>query len=134
MTAFAAEVDTQALSREQVEAFRQDGFLVCEDVFSMEEVERLREACETPEVIGSIDLEGYKTNTVHLLELAARNPVFMELAKSPKIVERPKSPPVKIEAYSTSRPKPPVSCVARSANFFSCVWSTPTSGMKKPRR
>lgn len=86
LTGIVAEQAT--LSPEQIETFRDDGFLTFEGVFTPEEVEQLRAACESPCVTGDLRKRDQKTKTVHLLEITTKHPAFMELARSPKIVER----------------------------------------------
>lgn len=68
------------LTREQIEHYRREGYLVIDDVFSADEVETLRQAAESPPVSQALDEQGSGEKAVHLLELTRRHPAFEELA------------------------------------------------------
>jgi phytanoyl-CoA hydroxylase len=71
------------LSAAQLDEFAREGFLVTNDVISMAEVEALRAACENNE----IDQKWKEVDrTVHSLTLTERHPLFLQLAKDPRIV------------------------------------------------
>lgn len=76
------------LSEAEVSRFEEDGFLVIDDVFSDADVERLRAASEGEAVRKALDEKGIAEKTVHLLAITTFDPVFMELASHPKIVDR----------------------------------------------
>jgi ectoine hydroxylase-related dioxygenase (phytanoyl-CoA dioxygenase family) len=74
----------QTLSPSDIERFWRDGFLVLDGVFSSEEVEALREACSAPE-----DRQWETSDrTVHSLDLTARHPAFLTLARDPRVTGR----------------------------------------------
>jgi ectoine hydroxylase-related dioxygenase (phytanoyl-CoA dioxygenase family) len=75
-----------SLTSRQVQAYRDNGFIVIEDVFSPEEVEALRDAEASPEIQKTLEEMGIKHRTVHLLEMTIRHPAFLELARDPRIV------------------------------------------------
>ena len=78
------EQTNAALSQSEIEQFRQDGFLVVNDVFSASEVEALREACAAPE-----DRQWETADqTIHSLGITARHPIFLDLARDPRLVQR----------------------------------------------
>ena len=74
------------LSPQQIQAYRDDGFLVMEDFFSPEEVNTLREAEASPAIQSTLEEMGIKERTVHLLELTVRHPAFLELARDPRVM------------------------------------------------
>lgn len=74
------------LDQNQLDAFWAQGFLVIDDVFTAAEVAALRAASESAAIRNPQDERGYAKQTVHLLELTVRHPLFMELAKSEKIL------------------------------------------------
>jgi phytanoyl-CoA hydroxylase len=76
------------LSENEVRQYRDQGYLVVDDIFSPEEVERLRAACEDPKVNQALEQAGYEQKGVHLLEITAKHSAFFELARDPRIVER----------------------------------------------
>lgn len=70
------------LTADQIEQFNRDGFLVVDDLFNKDEVENLRRACAAPE-----DREWEKADrTIHSLGITQRDPLFLELARDPRIV------------------------------------------------
>ncbi|MBN8526687.1 MAG: phytanoyl-CoA dioxygenase family protein [Planctomycetes bacterium] len=66
-------------------AYERDGFVVCDEVFTAAEVERLRAIVEAQAFA-----EAYKRSqgTVHSLSLAAAHPALRDLAADPRIVAR----------------------------------------------
>ena len=74
-----------SLSPAQIQAYRDDGFIVINDLFSADEVAALRDAEASPEIQTALEEGGIKTRTVHLLELTVRHPAFLELARDPRI-------------------------------------------------
>lgn len=76
------------LSQDQIAQFNENGFLVIDDVFTNEEVETLREAAASPDIVKEIEARDFENRTVHLLSLAARHPAFLELAKDKRIIDR----------------------------------------------
>lgn len=76
------------LSDEHVRSFREDGFLVIDDVFSPDDVELLRAAAASPEVMRDWRNTEHATTTVHLLEITVKHPLMMELARSERILGR----------------------------------------------
>lgn len=81
--------DTQpGLTEKEIAQFRENGFLVFDDVFPPEDVEILREACNDPAIVAELEKRDYQNKTVHLLSVTTRHPAFMELARSPRILNR----------------------------------------------
>jgi len=76
---------TFSLTPAQVQAYRDDGFIVINDLFSADEVAALRDAEASPAIQTLLEEGGIKTRTVHLLELTARHPAFLALARDPRI-------------------------------------------------
>jgi len=79
---------TTELTESEIAQFQEDGFLVIDDVFSPEDVEALRQATQDPAIIDEIQKRDHENTTIHLLNLAARHPDFLELAKDPRIISR----------------------------------------------
>jgi len=88
MPASVPEHVTPLLDEEEVRSYNNDGFLVIDDVFSSTEVEALREACESREIVGELEKRDTANKTVHLLDLAARQPAFLDLARDPRLLGR----------------------------------------------
>ncbi len=82
------DIEVDGLSEEQVDEFHKNGFIVVNDVFSMEEVEVLRRATESEVVMDRLNQGGHATKAVHLLEITTLDPIFMDLARDPKILNR----------------------------------------------
>jgi phytanoyl-CoA hydroxylase len=76
------------LNQEQVDEFDDRGFIVVNDVFDHDEIERFRVTVEAPEIRTPQNAKGYDEKLVHMVELAARHSVFLALAKSDKIVAK----------------------------------------------
>ncbi len=76
------------LTAHQIEEYRENGFLVIDNVFNPPEVDALREMVASPEVTKLLEVRGHANQAVHLLELTTLHPLFMELAKDRRIVER----------------------------------------------
>ena len=76
---------THALTEAQVSRFNEDGFLVLDDVFSADEVESFRAACDAAQEDRQWRTA---TNTVHSLGLTQRDPRFLDMARDPRIVSR----------------------------------------------
>ncbi len=74
------------LTTAQIQTYHDDGFIVIEDVFSAREIDLLREAEASPAIQIALAEAGIKERTVHLLELTVRHPLFLELARDPRIV------------------------------------------------
>ena len=62
-----------------------NGFLVIDDVFPPQDVELLREAAASPEVMRDWRKTEHATTTVHLLEIAVKHPLMMELTEPRRI-------------------------------------------------
>jgi phytanoyl-CoA hydroxylase len=77
---------SRTLNAQQIQSYRDDGFIVLDDFFSPEEVETLREAEASPAIQSALEENGIKHRTVHLLELTVRHPAFLELARDPRIM------------------------------------------------
>jgi len=75
-----------ALSDAQIQAYREDGFIVVENVFNAAEIEALRAAEGSPAIQSELEAGGIKHQTVHLLELTTRHPAFHDLARDPRIM------------------------------------------------
>lgn len=82
----ATAFGVNALTEAQAAHFWRDGFLVINDVFSPEEVARLREACESPAILDPGTRAGLEKGTVHLLGITAKHPAFLHLARDPRLV------------------------------------------------
>lgn len=76
------------LSEADIKQFWEDGFLVINDVFTREEVEELRAACDSPAVANLTKAAGQEKQTVHLLEITAKHPALLDLATDHRIVHR----------------------------------------------
>ena len=76
------------LSDKQIKSFWVDGFLVIDDVFPDEDIELLREAAATPEVVRDWRKQDVETGTVHLLEITVKHSLMMELARNERILNR----------------------------------------------
>jgi ectoine hydroxylase-related dioxygenase (phytanoyl-CoA dioxygenase family) len=74
------------LTPEEIRSYRDDGFVVIEDVFSPEEIRVLREAEASPAIQSALEAEGIRHKTVHLLELTTRHPAFLDLARDSRLV------------------------------------------------
>jgi ectoine hydroxylase-related dioxygenase (phytanoyl-CoA dioxygenase family) len=73
------------LTPAQIKQYREDGYLVIDDVIPMDEVEKLREAADDPNVRRALDSSGFEDRTVHLMEITAKHPAFRELCRDPRI-------------------------------------------------
>lgn len=82
----SAEQKQVSLNKSVIQQFWEDGFLVINDVFTQQEVNELRAACESPEVVNPAQAAGQDHQTVHLLEITTKYSALLELARSPKIV------------------------------------------------
>jgi ectoine hydroxylase-related dioxygenase (phytanoyl-CoA dioxygenase family) len=76
------------LSERDVQRYRDDGYLVVDDVLGPMEVEELRRACDDPRVKEDLQSRGYRDKGVHLLEITAKHAAFRELACDPRITDR----------------------------------------------
>ena len=74
------------LSEEQIRSFWVDGFLVIDEVIPDEDVELLREAVASPDVMRDWRKQDYDTQTIHLLEITVKHRLMLELARSPRIL------------------------------------------------
>ncbi len=84
-----ASVTTEiGLDEAQIQSFWDDGFLVIDDVFPPEDVELLRTAIESPEVMRHWRQKDHENKTVHLLVITVKHLLFMELARSERILKR----------------------------------------------
>jgi len=88
MNQLAAVHEEIGLSDDLVKSFWVDGFLVIDNVFPAADIELLREAAATPEVLRDWRKQDVETRTVHLLEITVKHPLMMELARSPRILGR----------------------------------------------
>ncbi len=77
---------SRALNPQQIQAYRDDGFIVIDDFLSSEELEVLREAEASSAIQTALEEQGIKHRTVHLLELTVRHPAFLDLARDPRII------------------------------------------------
>jgi len=76
-----------SLTEAELARFWEDGFLVVDGMFDAAEVEQLRDACTEPE-----DTKWQTSEAaVHSLSLTTRNPIFVDLARDPRIVGRLRS-------------------------------------------
>jgi phytanoyl-CoA hydroxylase len=79
------------LTDSEIEKFKEDGFLVIDNVFSPEDVQSLIQATQDPAIVEEIQKRDFENTTIHLLSLAARHPAFLKLARDPRIINRLKS-------------------------------------------
>lgn len=77
---------TPSLNEAQIAAYHQDGVIVVPSVFSLAEVETLREAESSPAIQSALEAGGIQHKTVHLLELTTRHTAFHNLAKDPRVI------------------------------------------------
>lgn len=75
------------LSDEQVETFRENGFLVIDDIFTEIEVAELRTASNLDTIRESQQEKGFDKKAVHLLELTIKHPLFKDLARDERILD-----------------------------------------------
>ena len=75
------------LSPQQIQCYRENGFIVIDDFLSLEEVETLRSAEASPAIQTALEEQGSKHRTVHLLELTVRHPAFLALARDLRIID-----------------------------------------------
>jgi phytanoyl-CoA hydroxylase len=97
------------LTEAEIQQYWQDGFLVFDDIISMEEVEELRAACEKPQILALRSQQDYETKTVHALGITSLHPIFLHLANHPSIVEKIKAllgPDIQLQ-HSKLATKPP---------------------------
>jgi phytanoyl-CoA hydroxylase len=76
------------LTNEQVQTYKNDGFLVIDDVLTKEELMLYRQLTEASN-ISSLrkELQGReKDSTIHMLGLTSMSPEFLNLARHPRIV------------------------------------------------
>jgi len=72
------------LSQAEIDRFREDGFIVVNDIFPESEIETLRQACTAPE-----DRKWETADrAIHSLSITQRHPAFLALASDPRIVQR----------------------------------------------
>lgn len=76
-----------SLTADETAQFWSNGYLVIDELFTADEVEALRRACNQPEDTA------WQTagRTVHSLSLTTRSDVFVELARDPRLVGRLRS-------------------------------------------
>jgi len=72
----------------EVRQFWDDGYLVINDVLSVAELQRMRDAAADPAVIRGLKDRGAEEKCVHFLEITAKHDAFKELARHAGIVER----------------------------------------------
>jgi phytanoyl-CoA hydroxylase len=84
----AKQREKTGLTKEQTEQYWEDGFLVIDDILSLEELEAYRALAEAPKINGiRTEMQNQnKESTVHMLGLTSLEPKFLELAKHPRIV------------------------------------------------
>jgi phytanoyl-CoA hydroxylase len=87
MSQLTPTTNSEGLIESQVQSFRDEGFLVIDAVFPEGDINLLREACESREVTRELKSRDFGNRGVHLLEITIRHPLFMELAKSSRLVE-----------------------------------------------
>ena len=98
------------LSTAEIAEFWRDGVVVIDDVLDDDEVRRLREATESPEVSAALQAAGYSEMGVHLLSVTTMHAAFRALASSPALVERVSAligPDIQLQ-HSKLATKPPV--------------------------
>jgi phytanoyl-CoA hydroxylase len=88
MNGMTAAHQSAGLGEDEIARFRDDGFLVVDNVFSSEEVEALREVIESPQFVEAVQKAGGDERTVHMLELTTRHAAFLDLARDPRIASR----------------------------------------------
>jgi phytanoyl-CoA hydroxylase len=74
------------LTSEQLNQYQDDGYLVVDGLLDTDEIEQLREAADAPEVKRPLKEAGGDETIVHLLEITAKHPAFLELARDQRIV------------------------------------------------
>lgn len=83
------ESEHSGLTEAQKQKYEKDGFIVEENCFCLEDVDHYRQVLASPEIEGEVrQREDYEKKTVHLLNLTARHPEVLKLARDPRIVER----------------------------------------------
>ncbi len=76
------------LAKTQIQSFWETGYLVIDDVFTDSDIALLRAACESSGLVDDLKKRDFESRTVHLLEITTRHPLFLELARSPRMIER----------------------------------------------
>src|SRR6478735_1513525 len=76
------------LSDYEVQRYRDDGYLVIDEVIGQDEIEELRRACDDPGLQRDLAGRGYQEKGVHLLEITAKHPAFRRLACDRRITDR----------------------------------------------
>jgi phytanoyl-CoA hydroxylase len=76
------------LSEHEVRRYREEGYLVVDEVIGQREIEALRRACDDPSVQRDLASRGYQDKGVHLLEITAKHAAFRELARDRRITDR----------------------------------------------
>jgi len=76
------------LSDYEVQRYRDDGYLVIDEVIGQDEIAELRRACDDPGVQRDLASRGYQEKGVHLLEITAKHPAFHRLACDRRITDR----------------------------------------------
>lgn len=74
------------ITDDKINHFWEQGYLVLEDVFSSDEVTALRQAVESPGITSLQAERGGGEKLLHLIELTARHPAFLDLCKDSRIV------------------------------------------------
>lgn len=67
--------------------FHRDGFAVIDGMIPPHEIEALRKATNASEISSELLRQGSDRNAVHLLGLTGRDPVFLALARDPRILD-----------------------------------------------
>ncbi len=75
------------LTPQQVQHYHEDGYLVVDGLFSTPEIKALRLASEDPALQRALHAGGHADKTVHLLEITAKHPAFLELASDSRITD-----------------------------------------------
>jgi phytanoyl-CoA hydroxylase len=81
-------VSAPELSAAEFAAYQNDGVIAIDDVFSVAEIDALRDAEAAPAIQSALAEAGIGHRTVHLLEITQRHPAFLALARDPRIAGR----------------------------------------------
>lgn len=83
-----AMLPCMVLRHDEVQRYRDEGYLVVDEVLEPQEIEELRRICDDPRVQQDLVSRGHQEKGVHLLEITAKHRAFRELACDRRITDR----------------------------------------------
>src|SRR6266404_9988810 len=76
------------LTQAEIAHFRDEGFVVVNEVLTAAELDGLIKATEDPVIQQDLELRQANERIAHLLELTTKHVVFRELARDPRLTKR----------------------------------------------